>query len=224
MSGFFSSDNKIFGVMSKVFDLMVLGIMWLVLCIPIITIGPTCTAMYYTVVKVVRKERSYLLKEFFHSFKLNFRQGAVISLIYAAFAGIMYVDFQWVSQVSEDVKYSNTLIGVFLALCIFAVLSALYAFPLLSRFTVKTGQLFKWAFLLSVRHILTTIIMLLTLVAAVVLSYYCIVTTIATPLLLVMPALYTLIISFPMEKVMKKYMPKVEETDEESGVDHWYNE
>lgn len=224
MSSFFSSDNKIFAVMSKVFDLMVLGILWLVLCIPIITIGPTCTAMYYTVVKVVRRERSYLLKEFFHSFKLNFKQGAVISLIYVVFVAIMYMDFQLTIQVDESVKQSNLMIGGFIAICVYALLIALYLFPLLSRFTVKTGQLFRWAFLLSVRHILTTVIMVVALGVTGVLVYYCLYTSIAVPLLLVLPSLYTLIISFPMEKVLKRYMPKVEETDEESGVDHWYNE
>lgn len=211
--------------MSKIFDLMVLGIIWLVLVVPIITIGPASTALYYTVVKVVRRERSYLLKEFWHSFKLNFKQGALISLIYVIFSFIMYVDFQWVSQMDENVKYAGPMAGVFIAVCAFAVLSALYIFPLLSRFTVKTMQLFRWAFLLSMRHLLATGIMLVSFVGTLVLGYYCIITSVAAPLLLILPALYTLIISFPMEKVMKKYMPKIEENeDEETGVDHWYNE
>ena len=64
MSKFFSADNKLFILMSKIFDVMVLGLMWLVFCIPIITIGPASTAMYYTMVKVIRRERSYLFKEF----------------------------------------------------------------------------------------------------------------------------------------------------------------
>lgn len=249
MEKFFSSENKIFIFLSKVFDLMVLGIIWIVFVLGIpsavffllnkvlpplvlgilgllffVTFVPTCTAMYYATVKVIRRERSYLLKEFWHSFKLNFRQGVVISIIYELIGTIMYVDFLWVSQMEEGTKYTSMLTGVFIAICIFVVLTALYIFPLLSRFTVKTGQLFRWAFLLSVRHFLTTLIMLACLLATVVLGYYCVVTTVAVPLLLILPALYMLLISFPMEKVMKKYMPKVEETEEESGVDHWYNE
>lgn len=224
MSGFFSTDNKIFGIFSKTFDLMVLGIIWLLLCAPIITIGPASTALYYTIVKVVRRERSYLLKEFWHSFKTNFLQGALISLIYAVFGGILYVDFTWANQLAEDSKYNSILMGAFIAIAIFAVFTAIYIFPLLSRFTQKTGALFRWAFLLSVRHIVSTLLMVLCLAAVLVLAYYSYITQVAAPLLLVLPSLYSLLMSFPMEKIMKKYMPKQEEGEEDDGVDRWYNE
>jgi hypothetical protein len=44
------------------------------------------------------------------------------------------------------------------------------------------------------------------------------------PLLIVLPGIYTLLASFPMERVLKRYMPVEETTDEESGIDRWYNE
>ena len=44
------------------------------------------------------------------------------------------------------------------------------------------------------------------------------------PLIIFLPGVYTLLVSFPMERIFKKYMPVEEETDEESGIDRWYNE
>ncbi|MDD5900359.1 MAG: YesL family protein [Lachnospiraceae bacterium] len=223
MSGFFSADNKFFILMSKIFDVMVLGLLWLVFCIPVITIGPASTALYYTMVKVIRRERSYLLKEFFRSFKLNFKQGAIITLIYAVLAGLLYFDVTYMLEMSkEGSKYGSMMIGMFLVLAIFTVFTAVYIFPLLSRFTVTLKNLFKWSFFMSFRHIGWTLLFAVLFVGTALMLYYSF--FYMPPLIIFLPGIYTLIVSFPMEHIFKRYMPQDEEPDEESGVDHWYNE
>lgn len=223
MSGFFSADNKFFVLMSKIFDVMVLGLLWLVLCIPVITIGPASTAIYYTMVKVIRRERSYLLKEFFRSFKLNFRQGAVLTLIYAVLAVLLYVDVTYILELSkEGSKYSSMMVGMFIVLAVFTIFTVVYIFPLLSRFTVTIKNLIKWAFFISIRHIGWTLLLAVMFVGTAFLLYFSF--FFMPPLIIFLPGLYTLLASFPMEHVFKRYMPQEEESDEESGVDHWYNE
>ena len=69
MNKLFDINNPFFKFMSKFFDLMVLSLIFTVCCIPIVTIGPAITALYYSTVKNVRRDRSYAYKEFFHSFK-----------------------------------------------------------------------------------------------------------------------------------------------------------
>ena len=227
MSGIFNSENKVFSTLSKVFDMIVIGLVWILLCIPIITIGPATTALYYTIVKVIRRERSYLFKEFWRSFKLNFKQGIVVSIIFVVFAFIMYVDFRFLNEaVEESYKYRSVLYGVYLVVIVMAVFLFLYVFPILSRFTVSTKQLFKWAFLLSVRHFVSTFLMTAILAVFIVLSYLVIYTLIGAPLLLIAPSLCVLLISLPMERILKKYMPKTEPTTDPDGeaVDQWYNE
>lgn len=223
MSAFFSSDNKFFVLMSKIFDVMILGLLWLVFCVPIITIGPASTALYYTMMKVIRRERSYLFKEFFRSFKLNFKQGAICTVVYAVLVVVMYIDFTYALELSKTgSKYGSMLIGFFLVLAIFSVFTAVYIFPVLSRFTVTVKNLFKWSFFLSVRHILWTLLMAVLFVGTAVMLYFSF--FYMPPLIIFLPGIYTLIITFPMEHIFKRYMPQEEETDEESGVDRWYNE
>ena len=41
----------------KLVDLLWLSIIFFVTCIPVFTIGPALTALYYTVVKFIRRER-----------------------------------------------------------------------------------------------------------------------------------------------------------------------
>lgn len=223
MSGFFSSDNKFFILMSKIFDVMVLGLLWLVLCVPVITIGPASTALYYTMVKVIRRERSYLFKEFFRSFKLNFKQGAILTLIYAVLVVIMYVDFMYVLELSKQgSKSGSMMLGAFIVLAVFTVFTIVYMFPVLSRFTVTLKNLFKWSFFMSVRHIGWTLLFVVLFVGTAFMLYFSF--FYMPPLLIFLPGIYTLLVSFPMEHIFKKYMPVEEESDEESGIDRWYNE
>ena len=105
MSNWLNPDNKFFSFMGKAFDILVLNSIWLLLCVPlpiltitwiaktenmlfliltfltILPIVPATTALYYAVVKSVRKERSYAIKEFFRSFIRNLKQGVILTLI-----------------------------------------------------------------------------------------------------------------------------------------------
>lgn len=260
MSGFFNVDNKFFSAMGKLFDLFVLGILWLLCSVGgmllgglligsgviqwgtgwgpgrllflavmilsmalILAVGPASTAFYYAVVKVIRRERSYVLKEFFRSFKLNFKQGIIVMLIYGVFALLMYYDVTYAVQLTkEGSKFGSVMYGVFIVQAFLMLFTVLYIFPLLSRFTVTIKHLFKWAFFLSFRHIISTLLLLVLFVATAVMMYF---SAMYLPfLVLFLPGIYTLVASFPIEKVFKKYMPKDEEEDEESGIDRWYNE
>ena len=83
----------------------------------------------------------------------------------------------------------------------------------------------KTAFIMAARHLLTTVC-LLALQVGVLLGCYLIL-----PAMFVLPAVATLLSSFMIEKVFKKYMPEKEEpefdaTGEEIGQekDEWYLE
>ena len=53
---FFSLDSKFSQIMGRVFDLMMLNIIFLIMCIPIVTIGANFTAMYYVTLKMIKNE------------------------------------------------------------------------------------------------------------------------------------------------------------------------
>ena len=60
-------------ILNKVADLMILNILTVFCCIPIITAGASMTAMHYVALKMARNEECYIARDFFKSFKLNFR-------------------------------------------------------------------------------------------------------------------------------------------------------
>ena len=59
MDKFFNSDNMVMRTLSKIFDIGWLTLIYLVFCIPIVTVGAATTSLYYVSAKVLRHNRSY---------------------------------------------------------------------------------------------------------------------------------------------------------------------
>lgn len=246
MSNFFNVENSFFQTLNKIIDTVVLNLIYTLLLVPAIffgytvikegfyilivllfvlgmaLVGPATTALYYAMVKVIRRERGYAYREFFRSFKLNFKQGALIGLIFGFLMGLLYFDYKFVSEANTaDASTFNTvmLIG-FNAVVILMLLVSTYIFPLLSRFSLPLKSFFKNSLFMSVRHLPSTILMLLINLAGVFIVWW----FFPLPLFFVVPGVCLLLDSLLMEKIFKRYMPEAEGNPEETGVDEWYRE
>ncbi|MBP1753783.1 MAG: putative rane protein [Firmicutes bacterium] len=221
MSNLFNMDNPFFTTLGKICDMLFLSLVWALLCIPVVTIGPANTALYYATVKVIRRERGYLFREFFKSFKLNFKRAAILGVIVTLIFVIMGFDLMWAYANMNGIGSTGSILfGIFIAITFLLVCFTTYAFPVLSRFDMTIKQLLKAAAFMSMRHLPFTL-------AMVVVTAIGIAGVLLIPLLIfIAPAIVTLINSFLMERILKKYMPKTEEATEEehSGKDEWYLE
>ncbi|MGB4659523.1 MAG: YesL family protein [Mobilitalea sp.] len=219
MSNLFNMDNGFFTALGKICDMLFISVIWAILCIPIITIGPANTALYYVTVKVIRRERGYLYREFFKSFKLNFKRGALTGVGLTVAYIILGFDLYWAWANLNGTNKASILFGVFVAITFLISCFAVYIFPILSRFDMTVKQLLKAASFMSMRHLPSTVGVLIITAAAIV-------GVIAIPIaIFIIPAVSTLLISFLMERVLKKYMPKEEEpSEEETKKDEWYLE
>lgn len=219
MRGIFNVENPVFSGIGKIFDLLALSFVWLLLCLPIITIGPATTALYYTVVKVIRRERGYMMREFFKSFKMNFKVGAIFGVVVIVLNSILYVDYRFAKALIKEGKTSGqVLLIIFMLLFIILSFITIYLFPILSRFTMTNLQLIKAAFAISMKHLPSTFLMFV-LIVALILGVY------IFPLaIIIMPGLMMLLLSFLMERILKQYTPEPEEGSDESEMDKWYLE
>lgn len=88
----FSMDSAFYRFISRLGDLMVLNVLFLIGCAGIITIGPSLTAMYTVLLKLIRNESGYIAREYWRAFRDNFRQAAAGGLkIIFLFFGMIYV-------------------------------------------------------------------------------------------------------------------------------------
>lgn len=150
MNGLFSPDSKIMQALSRVADLMILNFFFLLTCIPVFTIGAATTALYTVCFRLGTDREEGLTKTYFRAFRNNFKQATVLWLIFL----LCIVS----SGFNAALCYSQTGILHYgylpcLALLAAALMTAGYAFPLLSQFENGSFATVKNALLLSVGYL-----------------------------------------------------------------------
>lgn len=155
MNSLFSLDSKVVQFFSRVAELILLNLLWLVSCLPVITIGAANTALYKATFSLIRDEGSSVFTTYFRSFIANFRQSTVIFFILLLPIVLLVVDALAISTgllPHTFVQYALLLIpGVVI------LFTTCYVHPLISMFENTTGQILKNAFLLSFANIPVTI-------------------------------------------------------------------
>ena len=223
MNRIFNMDNKFFTFMGRVADLIILNLLCIVCCIPIVTIGPAITAMFYVTLKMVRNEESYIVKGFFHSFKENLKQGIIINIIMLAAFIILFFDISLVRGMEGTVY--KALFYIFLVLLFLSMLIYLYVYPVLAKFYNTIKHTFVNAFLMSIRHLPYSFLMI---VISLLPFGILLIPSFRTQSFLIMlfilmgGSVIAYINSFFFVKIFDKYIP--EETQEESGDDEWHAE
>lgn len=243
-----SPDNTVFTFINKIVDLIWLSVLWSFISLPLLLaalyiifgfenpgmlpiiampigcalIGPASAALYYAVVKVIRRERGYATRCFFHSLKENFKQGLLSSMLFGLFLGILYVDLLIAPHTMENQTMVSLLSGVLLASGIFALFILLWINPILSRFTVTLKELIKNSFFTAIRCIVRTIIMgaFWFGIGFLIWNYP---GAYITLLPMFLPGLSALLRSFVIEPVFKKLVGDQSEA-EANGIDAWYAE
>ncbi len=119
-------------------DFVVLNILWIIFCIPIITIGASTSALYAVTFKIAQDKDTYVGKQFMNAFKENVRQATKIELIlFIPALCLGFGLFFWATFESVVGTVISTLCIIFLLMIIG---TAIYAFPLLGRYENTTLQ------------------------------------------------------------------------------------
>lgn len=215
MRRFFDMENPFFRVLSRLADLMILNIVFLISCIPIVTIGAAWTALYYMTLKMIRNEESYIIRGYLKSFKENFKQATIMWLIIAVFLVLLFLDFRIIS-LSEG-SWINFMRIAITMVALLAGMLLMYLFPVLSKFYNNIRNTFVNAFLMSIRHLPQTVIMLAISVGAVLLTFLNDMTFMNGILIWIMAgfALVAFAHSWFLVRIFDKYIPAETEQEEE---------
>ena len=202
MQKLFDMDNGFFRALGRLADLMVLNFIFILCCIPVITIGPALTGLYYVTLKMAANEEGYIVKGFLKSFKQNFRQGLVIWLILLGAGCIFGIDFFILNQ--SEMAFSNVLLVIISATALVFLMVFLYIFPVLSRFE---------------NNIRVTFLMMAITAAALILTFWNGYTLWYGLLVWILAGFSGLafINSHFLNKIFAKYMPQ-EETEPDAGT------
>ena len=213
MSRFFNMDNGFFQVLSRIADLIILNIIFLITCIPIVTIGAAWTALYYVTLKMIRNEESYIVRSYFKSFKENFKQSTIMWLIALVLLVLLFFDYRIVNVMDGTIRQAM-LIGL-TVVALFLAMILTYLFPLQSKFYNTIKNTTKNALLMSIRHLPRTVIMLVITVAAVLITFFNNWTISYGLLFWILLGFATIALanSWFLVRIFDKYIPKDEEEE-----------
>lgn len=207
------AGNIVFQILGVIVDIAIVGTLWVVCSLGIITFGAASTAAYYCMTKCVRYKESYIFREFFKCFKANFKQSTALTGILLGMVLLLAVDFYFIYC---NFNSFTVMIGMLLlVVTLFIAQMTSFMFPLVSRFDNKTGFTIKISAALVMRY-LPIAILFMTIFAAGILAI-----TYFPPVIVLVPGVYMYFKTFLMEWIMRKFMPKVDADSPEA--DEWYN-
>lgn len=199
----FSFGGSFVNICDKAFDVLALGFLWVLCSLPVITIGASCTALYYSMVKCVKNNDGYASKEFFRAFKMNFVPATIIWVILAVATLAMHLN------IGILMKNTSGYVGLFF-ICVYALVSVYllimvcYAFPALSRFDMSAGWILKLSMYMGVRYLFTSLVLLL------ILGCFGVFIWKIPMLMFFVPGPITFLMSEFLERVLLKHEPKTE--------------
>ena len=200
MSNFFSLENPVMSGLFKVMNCILLALLWLICCIPLITIGASTTALYAAVQKTIKHDRGYVTQEFFKSFTANFKQATIIWLGLAAVALIFAGDISILKAVEENGHMWANIYVLFQILLAVEFIYAIYVFSYIARFRDTVKGTLKNAALLMLKFPGSFLKVLLIVLFGFAVTY------ILPLLIFIMPVIVIWLGSMPLEKLYHRYM------------------
>ena len=173
----FNFEGPVFTFLSRLADLFWLNLLFVICCIPVITTGAAATALYYVTLKMAKDEEGYITRSYFKAFKDNFVQATIIWLLFVAVIVIMILDFRIAggnntAELFNSAVVSNVVIIAVGVMSIVVVMTLTYVFALLAQFDNTVRNTVKNAFLISVRHLPYTFLMIFVATVPVVLIWF----------------------------------------------------
>ncbi len=165
---FLDIESPFMQAMGKVADLMWLNILTMLCCVPIITVGPALTALHYTTLRIVRNEEGYITKDFFKSFKENFKQATLIWLLLLAIILVLIGDFYIMRN--SGLEFSSIMQMLLMVVVIIVAFTSMFIFPVLAKFENTILRTIKNAFFIGTLQFPKTILMMILTVAPVILG------------------------------------------------------
>lgn len=195
----FNMENPVWRFIGKLIDVFVVNMLFILCALPVVTFVPSCSAMYYVTLKLVRDEENYPARSFFRFFKKNWKQGILLSIITLGTGIIFIADIALYRAYASDITGSAFLTVLMVALLFVWIMVMMYVCPVFARFDNSTKNILKNALLMSIAHLPKTILMILITVVLGVLGIF-------------VPILWFGLIAFAnsyiLVKIFDRYMPK----------------
>jgi uncharacterized membrane protein YesL len=189
-------DTRVYRWLEVATDFFLLNLMWLVACLPVVTIFPSTAAMFGVVRDWMRRKEGSLTRTFITRFRENLGQSLMVGAIWTVFGVALFLDFLVANQLfywaQIVLKSVLVLVSTVYAFC------SVYLFPVMVHYETDWKTVIKNSLLISIGMLPTTVVCLMFLVVMVGL-------TVAVPFLVVITGSITAYVVYRLcDRVFRK--------------------
>ena len=210
-------DNSFMRFMTGVFDTGVAYMLFLLCCVPVVTIGAAATALHSTLLAIANDTCSGVLRKFFCAFKDDFKLSTILWGIFALVGAIVVADvvicFGFEMKEVNQVLFSMRGITVF-CVCLYTAM-LVYTFAGVAKFEVTWKQALRNAIVFVMKFPLATLGILVTSGAILVCVWMTFIW--GLPVIFVLQYLQTLILNSVFNKTLGIKKEKKQQSKEESA-------
>lgn len=142
-----SRYGKFFLVAERISNLVFLNLLWIISCLPILTISPATAAMFAVFREWVTKKETGIFRIFMVKFKENFKQSMSLQLVWIVYTAVSLANLKLINDLGG--VFRTVLLASLLAVGILLFLISIYMFTLMVHYELSTQMLWKNAFLIS---------------------------------------------------------------------------
>ncbi len=157
MGNIFSLDSPLFKICSKIADIFLLNLIFVITCIPVVTIGASLTALHSVSMKMVRGEEGYIIRGFLKVFKENFKQATGIYLIMTALGIVIGTDIYFWTNLEGTV--ATVMSAVSIGAACFLSMGLIYVFVLQATFENPVKRTIINSFLIALQRFPVTLLL-----------------------------------------------------------------
>ncbi len=101
MNNFLNPESPVMEFLRKISDIIILNVVFIISCIPVITIGAAITSLYTVTLQIAKLEDPHIWQTFWSAFRQNFRQSTLIWVICLVVIALLCLDFLFLQAQSS---------------------------------------------------------------------------------------------------------------------------
>ena len=154
----FNPDSRIMIFLSRVADLVILNILWLVCCIPVVTIGASTTAMYHVIRHWQKDSVSSVVRDFFQSFKEDFKQATPVYLILLIPTTAVVMNAMLIFNPENSAAVPSYLLVIWFISALILLFISSFVYPVMAFFADSIFKTLRNAMVLALANLPRTIL------------------------------------------------------------------
>ena len=154
----FNPDSRIMIFLSRVADLVILNILWLVCCVPVVTIGASTTAMYHVIRHWQKDSVSSIMRDFFQSFKEDFKQATPVYLILLIPTVAVVMNAMLIFNPDNSAAVPSSLLVIWFISALILLFISSFVYPVMAFFADTLFKTLRNAMVLALANLPRTIL------------------------------------------------------------------